>query len=94
MPAATGKKQTVASTEPVSKSKVPEETIKEPVVKVADTPAKKPRAKTAATKTEEAVVASAPVAPVSTSASGSTSEETAETPTENAVQVLADKIST
>jgi chromatin remodeling complex protein RSC6 len=93
MPAATGKKQTSASSEPVSKSKVPEEPVKETVVKAAEPAAKKPRAtaaKVAPTKTEDAAPAPTVAAPASLTPS---TEETAETPAENVVQVLADKIS-
>jgi len=102
MPAAP-KKQTVAPAND-AKTKVPEEPVKEPVkelvkevlkepvvqpAKAAEPAAKKPRvtkATTAAAKTE----ATEPVVPVA----ATSTEEGAETPsaTENAVQVLADKI--
>ena len=88
MPVAS-KKQT-PSADAAAKSKVVEEPVKEvPVSKaVAEPPAKKPRAVKAKAEEPAAAVSTTPVV-------AATTEEVAETPsaTENAVQVLADKIS-
>jgi chromatin remodeling complex protein RSC6 len=92
MPAAP-KKQTVAPAVTDSKTKVPDEPAKEVVppaaAKAPEPPAKKPRA----TKATAAAAKAEPVEPAVTATT--TSEEGAETApsaTENAVQVLADKI--